>query len=99
MPELRKDPIIGRWVIVATERAKRPSDFRYQVEYEKPEDCHLCEGHEDKTPPEIMAIRKDGTKANEPGWEARIIPSGSGFLKPEGDNCQDLRKARQAAIV
>ena len=24
MPELRKDPIVGRWVIIATDRAKRP---------------------------------------------------------------------------
>ena len=27
MPELRKDPVVGRWVIIATERARRPSDF------------------------------------------------------------------------
>jgi galactose-1-phosphate uridylyltransferase len=27
MPELRKDPIIKRWVIIATERARRPHDF------------------------------------------------------------------------
>lgn len=27
MPELRKDPIIGRWVIVSTERARRPDQF------------------------------------------------------------------------
>ncbi|MCF7876950.1 MAG: DUF4921 family protein [Candidatus Omnitrophica bacterium] len=27
MSELRKDPIVGRWVIVAIERAKRPNDF------------------------------------------------------------------------
>ena len=30
MPELRKDPIIGRWVIIATERAKRPTDFLFE---------------------------------------------------------------------
>ena len=28
MPELRKDPIVGRWVIIADERAKRPHDFK-----------------------------------------------------------------------
>ena len=27
MPELRKDPIVGRWVIISTDRAKRPTDF------------------------------------------------------------------------
>ncbi len=30
MPELRKDPVIGRWVIIATERAKRPEDFKLE---------------------------------------------------------------------
>ena len=28
MPELRKDPIIGRWVIISTERGKMPMDFK-----------------------------------------------------------------------
>ena len=32
MPELRKDPIIGRWVIIATERSKRPTDFHLAPE-------------------------------------------------------------------
>lgn len=86
MPELRKDPIIGRWVIIATERARRPSDFR--IEEEKlPQQgvCPFCEGNEDKTPPEIMAIRKPDTEPNRAGWEVRIVPSISGFLVPKGD--------------
>ena len=37
MPELRKDPIIGRWVIIATERAKRPDQFGH-LEIGPPED-------------------------------------------------------------
>ena len=60
MPELRKDPIIGRWVIISTERGKRPTDF---VPVEKKEHggfCPFCYGNEDKTPPEIFAIRPDG---------------------------------------
>ena len=31
MPELRKDPVVGRWVIISTERARRPSDFVSQA--------------------------------------------------------------------
>ncbi len=31
MPELRKDPIVGRWVIIAHERAKRPHDFKSEA--------------------------------------------------------------------
>ena len=85
MPELRKDPIIGRWVIIATERAKRPSDFRREEEAPSLEKCKYCEGCEDQTPPEVIAIRKPGTKANGPGWEARIIPNSEGFLSPKGE--------------
>ena len=32
MPELRKDTICGRWVIISTNRGKRPSDFGSTVE-------------------------------------------------------------------
>ena len=31
MPELRKDPILGRWIIIAQERGKRPTDFYVDV--------------------------------------------------------------------
>jgi len=85
MPELRKDPIIGRWVIIATERAKRPDDF--VVSHEGPEEgaCPFCEGKEDQTPPEIFAFRKPNTPKNKPGWEVRVVPSISPILRIEGD--------------
>ncbi len=31
MPELRKDPIIGRWVIIATERAQTLREFNVML--------------------------------------------------------------------
>jgi UDPglucose--hexose-1-phosphate uridylyltransferase len=86
MPELRKDPIIGRWVIIATERAKRPDQFTGQSQEspaEKP--CPFCEGKESETPPEIYALRPAYTQANRPGWELRVVPSIAPFLKIEGD--------------
>ncbi len=86
MPELRKDPIIGRWVIIATERAKRPDQFAGQQKEgpvtEKP--CPFCPGQESQTPPEIYAVRR-GTPANAPGWELRVVPSIAPFLRIEGD--------------
>jgi UDPglucose--hexose-1-phosphate uridylyltransferase len=56
MPELRKDPIVGRWVIIATERAKRPIQTR---EPSVPSGglCPFCEGNEAHTPVEILAYR------------------------------------------
>jgi len=73
MPELRKDPIIGRWVIIATERGKRPSDFMGEVAAPRGGFCPLCPGNEDKTPPEVYALRPDGSGPNSPGWRLRIV--------------------------
>ena len=86
MPELRKDPIIGRWVIIATDRARRPDQFSSQAQdtpSEKP--CPFCEGSESQTPPEIYAIRPRRTQANSPGWDLRVVPSISPFLRVEGE--------------
>ena len=86
MPELRKDPIIGRWVIIATERARRPDQFATSPQEgpaEKP--CPFCEGQESHTPPEIYAIRPRHTAANTPGWDLRVVPSISPFLRIEGE--------------
>lgn len=85
MPELRKDPIIGRWVIIATERAKRPDQFSIQVQNEPAEQLSpFAEGNESKTPPEIYAIRPKNTAPNTPGWELRVVPSIAPFLRVEG---------------
>ena len=85
MPELRKDPVIGRWVIIATERSLKPDQFHEPVsESASDESCPFCEGNESKTPPEIYAIRNN-PKPNGPGWELRVVPSISPFLRVEGE--------------
>jgi UDPglucose--hexose-1-phosphate uridylyltransferase len=85
MPELRKDPIIGRWVIIATERAKRPTDLALPAEESKGGAfCPFCEGNEDKTPPEILAYRKDGREPNTPNWSLRVVPNKFPALQIEG---------------
>jgi UDPglucose--hexose-1-phosphate uridylyltransferase len=66
MPELRQEPITNNWVIIATERSKRPSDFPVQQEKRKGGKCPFCEGNEGKTPPEIMSYREGGTQADTP---------------------------------
>ncbi len=85
MPELRKDPITGRWVIISTERRKRPSDFRVEQALPAgPEYCPFCPGHEEMTPPEIVAQRPHGGAPNSPGWELRIVPNKFPALQVEG---------------
>ncbi|MBU1727004.1 MAG: DUF4931 domain-containing protein [Candidatus Omnitrophica bacterium] len=86
MPELRKDPIIGRWVIVATERAKKPDHYLDLPQETSPESfCPFCDGNESSTPPEIYALRPKHTHANKPGWDLRVVPSIAPFLRIEGD--------------
>jgi len=86
MPELRKDPLIGRWVIIATERAKRPVDFIASHDEPLPQGgCPFCEGSEAKTAKEIFAVRADGSAADQPGWQVRVVPSIKPVLRIEGE--------------
>jgi UDPglucose--hexose-1-phosphate uridylyltransferase len=85
MPELRKDPVVGRWVIISTERAKRPSDFEVACEEERPGPCVFCEGHEAETPPEVYAVRREGTAPDTPGWDVRVVPNKYPALRTEGE--------------
>lgn len=106
MPELRRDPVIGRWVIISTERANRPNQFDHTDIGEDAlpagEKCPFCEGNESMTPPEIYALRKPGTSPNKSGWEVRVIPSISPLLQIEGNldrhgyGMYDLMNARGA---
>ncbi len=85
MPELRKDPIIGRWVIISTERGKRPTDFPSVPPAKKSTFCPFCYGNETKTPPEVYAIREPGTHRDTPGWSVRVVPNKFPALQIEGD--------------
>src|SRR5205085_10161558 len=85
MPELRRDPITGRWVIIATDRPKRPNDFRFEraVSFGR-DQCPFCPGHEAMTPRELLAYRQNGTAANAPGWDVRVVPNKFPALQVEG---------------
>jgi UDPglucose--hexose-1-phosphate uridylyltransferase len=84
MPELRRDPIIGRWVIVSTERRRRPNDFNHVRESQGSVPCPFCPGNEEKTPPEIMAYGPADRVANSPGWRVRVVPNKYPALRIEG---------------
>ncbi len=84
MPELRKDPVVGRWIIISTERGKRPSDWAFEAKTRKGGFCPFCPGNEDKTPAEILAVR-DGGEANSSGWRVRVVPNKFPALQIEGE--------------
>lgn len=85
MPELRHDPIQKRWVIIATERGRRPSDFIKLEPQSSGGFCPFEEGNEEKTPPEIIAFRRPGTAPNSPGWEVRVVSNKFPALRIEGN--------------
>jgi UDPglucose--hexose-1-phosphate uridylyltransferase len=85
MPELRKDPVVGRWVIISTDRGRRPSDFAPDPVRPRSPNCVFCTGNEDKTPPEIIAGRATDGVANGPGWSYRVVPNKFPALRIEGD--------------
>jgi UDPglucose--hexose-1-phosphate uridylyltransferase len=77
LAELRIDPLSGLRVIVAGERGERPGAW-LEVEERPPIDPDsdpFLEGHEDRTPPELFALRADGTRPDGPGWSVRVVPN------------------------
>ncbi|MBI4026550.1 MAG: DUF4921 family protein [Verrucomicrobia bacterium] len=86
MPELRQDPVVGRWVIVASERTRCPTDFAdHHNHVPEPRINPFSEGNEGLTPPEIFAVRAPGSKPNERGWKVRVIPNKFPVLRIEGN--------------
>src|SRR5262249_61897223 len=85
MPELRKDPIVGRWVIIATDRAKRPLPIRAEMPPGDEGPCPFCEGSEQETPNEILAYRDRNSQPNTRGWRVRVVPNKYPALPIEGD--------------
>lgn len=81
MPEFRQDPITSRWVIIASERGRRPTDFEPAPPRPPGGFCPFCPGNEHTTPKEIYSVR-DGS--NKP-WQLRVIPNKFPVLQVEGD--------------
>src|SRR3954454_20542440 len=73
MSQLRHDALSGRDVIIAAERAARPTTFASGDEAARTGECPFCPGHERKTPPEVARV---GTsEPDEPGWQVRAFPN------------------------
>ena len=77
--------MVGRWVIISTDRARRPSDVATEPVRPTGANCVFCEGNERKTPPELLAGRAPGSAADRPGWSYRIVPNKFPALRIEGE--------------
>ncbi len=96
MPEIRIDPLNGRRAIVAGGRAGRPGGELSAPPPPEldPETDPFAEGHEDRTPPELYAVRPNGGKPNGPGWTVRVVPNLYPALSAEPDGLPE-RHANQ----
>ncbi len=84
-PELRRDPVTSKWVILAAGRVRRPHApvAARSEEGRQREDCPFCEGKEHQTPAEICACR-EGEGCDCPGWTIRVFPNKYPILAPSG---------------
>lgn len=94
MPELRQNFMTKEWVVIATERAKRPDQMAVHHPT-KPlasysETCPFCPGHEAQTPPEILRL-PDGS-----GWKARVIPNKFAALSPDSKPERRIHRSMRA---
>lgn len=82
-PEIRIDQLTGSRVILAPGRSDRPEGLPApRRELKGAEGCPFCEGREDRTPPEVWALRPEGGEANGPGWLVRSVPNLYPTLSP-----------------
>jgi UDPglucose--hexose-1-phosphate uridylyltransferase len=88
MPELRIDPLTGHKTIVAGERSRRPGGEPRCAPAEPIDSTKdpFAEGHEERTPPELYAVRPGGGPPDSPGWTVRVVPNLYPALTPVDPN-------------
>jgi UDPglucose--hexose-1-phosphate uridylyltransferase len=96
MPELRQNFATKEWVIIATERAKRPEDL---ATHRPPKQiassvatCPFCPGNESKTPPEILRIPTDGSSL----WQVRVVPNKFAALSSTCEPVRTVHRTRRS---
>jgi UDPglucose--hexose-1-phosphate uridylyltransferase len=65
-------------VAISPERRGRPGADRPELEPLDPAEldaCPFCEGHEDRTPPEVLAVSAGEREPDTPGWQVRVVPN------------------------
>jgi UDPglucose--hexose-1-phosphate uridylyltransferase len=82
--QLRLNPLTGRWVTVAVERAARPGELisrQLPVESDPHRTCPFCPGNEESTPPALETYGPTGS------WLVRVVPN----LYPAFEGNESLR--------
>ena len=85
MSELRRDPLLRRWVIIAPERRADLVGRRLGRTHSVQEmPCPFCPGNEHLNPQEIYVVRVPQTSQYPNGWAVRITPDRKPLLRVEG---------------
>lgn len=85
MPELRKDPVVGRWVVFSPERLRRPISYQSEEKVGDKKENPFLSGNESFTPPEVFSVRDADTNPNTPGWRVRVVPNKFPAFRVEGE--------------
>ncbi|MCL2389074.1 MAG: galactose-1-phosphate uridylyltransferase, partial [Elusimicrobia bacterium] len=81
MPEFRRDPVIGRWVIIDSERNFSQDVLTPAESATDPKSCPFCPGNENMGKTELLSYRNGQDKSK---WSLRVIPNNKPVLQVEG---------------
>lgn len=96
MPELRQNFATKEWVVIATERARRPEEMAKHAP-RKPAaafvpSCPFCPGNEGLTPPEVLRVPVSSTVP----WHARVVPNKFAALSREINPERTFHRSRRS---
>ena len=95
MPELRQNFATKEWVVIATERARRPDQMVVHRD-KKPvasfvANCPFCPGNEGQTPPEVLRIPSSAAVP----WHVRVIPNKFAALSRDAEPTRTVHRSRR----
>lgn len=74
MAQLRRDPIVGRWIVIDSDHTKAPKDFHKEDQTPRHQGiCPFCSGRENRTPTEVDSIRVSPEELS--SWRVRTVPN------------------------
>jgi len=107
--EVRKDYLLDRWVVIATERGRRPTDFaNKEREKAKTGVCPMCPGNEHMTPPAVLVYLKHGNgirktedkdDTRHKNWAVRVIPNLFPAFAPPKNKTSQRKTAKCSEMI
>ncbi len=98
MSELRQNFATKEWVVIATERARRPEEMA-RHEARKPvghlvPGCPFCPGNENLTPPEVLRV----PLSKDVPWHARVVPNKFAALSREAQLTRTVTRCSRRVV-